>query len=101
MKITGTSPPLVSMLPNSATDVPVVPSIPHTERGPSTSHANESLASTILPSLSSSALKEYIPAFVCMEDFPKNDALLDIMPFSNEEDDMELGNFLLDAAEWL
>jgi len=30
-----------------------------------------------------------------------NDDVLDIMEFPSDEDDMELGNFLLDAADWL
>jgi len=30
-----------------------------------------------------------------------SDSLLDIMEFPTEKDDMELGDFLMDVAEWL
>jgi len=101
VKITGTFAPLASTSDNTAADVPALPAIPCIEHCASTSRINESLVSTIVPALSSSVLKEDVPAFMSSDEFSKSESLLDVMNFPNVDDDMELGNFLLDAADWL
>lgn len=101
MKIIGTLPLLNSTPLNPSADVPALPIIPCIEHCASTSRINESLVSTTLPPLSSNVSEENVPSIISKVEFQKEDSLLDVMDFPIVDDDMELGNFLMDAAEWL
>ena len=100
VKITGTLPPLASTTPYSNTVDPVVSTRPHVEHCSSTSRINESLLSMTLPPLSDSTIERKGPTMVT-DNHSNSDSLLDIMEFPTEKDDMELGDFLMDVAEWL
>lgn len=100
VKITGTLPPLATSNPKSNNVDPVGSMRPCLEHCPSTSRINESRMSTILPPSDSDTEME-IPTFPVCDTFLKSDSLLDIMELPTQEDDMELGDFLMDVAEWL
>jgi len=101
VKITGTFPSLASSTPCDKPDSIVIPTRSCVKHSPSTSLIDESLDSDTLPSLSLGAAMKEKPDNTLCKDAINNDDVLDIMEFPSDEDDMELGNFLLDAADWL
>jgi len=101
VKITGTLPSLASSTSCDSPDSLLIPSKACVQHSPSTSLIDESLESDTLPSLSLDTIMKEIPEDTPCKDATKNDYVLDIMEFPTDEEDMELGNFLLDAADWL
>lgn len=102
MKITGTLPSFASSTPLAKPDVShVIPARSYVEHSPSTSLIDEPLESDTLPSLSLGAETKDISDGLSSKDLTNNEYELDMMDFPTDEDDMELGNFLLDAADWL
>jgi len=107
VKITGTLPSLASSAPCDKSDSFVIPTTSCVEHSSSsTSLIDESLESDVLPLVSLGATMKEIPDGVSHNDLinndlANNDNVLEILEFPTDEDDMELGNFLLDAADWL
>merc|ERR1712008_142089 len=99
VKITGTLPSLASLTPCCNSDSIVIPTKSSVELGSPTSVIDEPLVSDTLPSPLSSMIGEKISEDT--DDSVENDYVPDIMDFPTDEEDMELGNFLLDAADWL
>jgi len=100
VKITGTLPSLASSTPCHDPDS-LVNSMRICDEKSSTSLIEEQFMSDTLPSISIGAIKEETADGTLGDDTINNDSILDIMNFPNDEDDTELGNFLLDAADWL
>jgi len=101
VKITGTLPSLTSSTLCNSPDSSVIPTRSSVELSPSTSSIDVPLVSDALPSLSLSVITEEIPDGTANKDATNEDYVLDIMDFPTDANDMELGNFLLDAADWL
>jgi len=101
VKITGTLPSLASSSPSYDSDPIAIPTRSCVEHSSLTSLIDQPLVSDTLPSLSVIGTSKEVPDITRSEDVTNNDDILNIMDFPDDQDDMELGNFLLDAADWL